>query len=59
MTDPDPEDDGIACWWCPICETLTLLDRAMRGECALGKRPENCPAVALARRLGASAEQGG
>jgi len=36
-------DDGILCWFCPICETLTLLESAKRGECTITPRRSDCP----------------
>lgn len=42
-------DDGILCWFCPICETMTLLERAERGECAVEPRRRDCPLDVLNR----------
>ena len=48
--------NGLVAWFCPTCHILTLLGKAMRGECASCQdpKPEDCPARALARRLAAS-----
>jgi hypothetical protein len=41
------DDDGIVCWFCHVCKTMTLLVRAERGECAVEPRPDNCPTLAM------------
>ena len=53
-------DDGILCWFCPVCETMTLLERAERGECAVEPRRRDCPlASAKAPRTRHTASTGG
>jgi hypothetical protein len=37
------EDGGILCWFCPICETLTLLASVKQGKCAVEPRRPDCP----------------
>ena len=42
-------DDGILCWFCPICETMTLLASAEQGQCAVEPRRNDCPLDTLNR----------
>jgi hypothetical protein len=32
----------IWCWFCPTCETLTLLDKAKTGHCCQSPRRQDC-----------------
>lgn len=41
--DSDLMDDAIACWFCRVCETLTLLAKAEAGECCRTPRRDDCP----------------
>jgi len=52
------EGDGFLCWFCPICETMTLLASAEQGRCAVEPRRNDCPLDVLNRgRRAATAEQ--
>jgi hypothetical protein len=37
------DDSGIWCWFCPVCEIMTLLDKAEGGECCCVPRRPDCP----------------
>ena len=43
---PERHDAGamsILCWFCPVCTTMTLLERVERGECIQEPRRGDCP----------------
>ena len=40
MTD---DSDGFVCWFCPICQTLTLLREALADHCCQKPRRSDCP----------------
>jgi hypothetical protein len=31
------------CWFCPVCTTLTLLEKAAAGECCKEPKRADCP----------------
>jgi hypothetical protein len=33
----------ILCWFCPVCQIMTLLAKAEKGECCKTPRLPNCP----------------
>jgi hypothetical protein len=39
----DTGAEGIACWFCPRCATLTLLREALADHCCQKPRRVDCP----------------
>jgi hypothetical protein len=43
--------EDILCWFCSVCETLTLLEKALAGECCKKPRHSECPLPLRVPRL--------
>lgn len=42
------DSDGIACWFCQVCRTLTLLREALADHCCQKPRRSDCPLPLIA-----------